>query len=61
MPRRRSPFTFVDASATLAAACSATGLHNQGAELLRLGENAIFRLAQEPVVVRIARSLGRPE
>ncbi len=51
------PFTSVDASATLAAACSAIGLHNQGAELLRLGENAIFRLAQEPVVVRIARNL----
>jgi hypothetical protein len=51
------PFTSVDASATLAATCSAIGLHNQGADLLRLGENAIFRLAQEPVVVRIARNL----
>ena len=51
-----TPFTSMDASATLAAACSATGMHNQSAELLRLGENAIFRLAQESVVVRIARN-----
>jgi Ser/Thr protein kinase RdoA (MazF antagonist) len=55
--RRRSPFTSADAWATLAAASSAAGLRGQDAELLRLGENAIFRLALEPVVVRIARSL----
>jgi Ser/Thr protein kinase RdoA (MazF antagonist) len=54
--RRRSPFTSADAWATLAAASSAAGLRGQDAELLRLGENAIFRLFQEPVVVRIARS-----
>ena len=29
-----------------------------GAELLRLGENAIYRLAQDAVVVRIARTMG---
>ncbi len=32
---------------------------SDGAELLRLGENAIYRLASTPVVVRIARSADR--
>jgi hypothetical protein len=57
VPSPRQPFTSADAEATLATTCSATGLHSQDADLLRLGENAIFRLALEPVVVRIARSL----
>ncbi len=35
------------------------GLSDDGAELLRLGENAIYRLADTPVVVRIARSADR--
>ena len=45
-------------------ACARAGLSSQGAALLRLGENAIYRLASAPVVVRIARSadrLGRVE
>lgn len=37
-------------------ASRAAGLSPDGAELLRLGENAIYRLAHGPVVVRIARS-----
>lgn len=37
------------------AACRATGLDCRGAELIRLGENALFRLASVPVVVRVAR------
>jgi Ser/Thr protein kinase RdoA (MazF antagonist) len=48
----------------LAEACALAGLSGDGAELLRLGENAIYRLAGAPVVVRIARSadrLGRVE
>src|SRR5712692_904866 len=44
---------------TLRAACEQAGLHDDGAELLRLGENAIFQLASAPVVVRIARSADR--
>ena len=44
---------------TLQKACAQTGLSSDGAELLRLGENAIFQLAAAPVVVRIARSADR--
>jgi Ser/Thr protein kinase RdoA (MazF antagonist) len=43
----------------LRAACGQAGLNSDGAELLRLGENAIFELASAPVVVRIARSADR--
>ncbi|MGQ0480011.1 MAG: phosphotransferase enzyme family protein [Pseudonocardia sp.] len=43
--------------ATLGAACRRAGLDPAGAELLRLGENALYRLSAEPVVVRIARSM----
>jgi Ser/Thr protein kinase RdoA (MazF antagonist) len=44
---------------TLQEACARAGLRSDGAELLRLGENAIYRLAAAPVVVRIARSASR--
>jgi len=54
---RTDPFTSAEALATLEEACLAVGLRHEGAELLRLGENAIFRLAHDPVVVRIARNL----
>lgn len=40
-------------------ACRRAGLSGDGAELLRLGENAIYRLEANPVVVRIARSPER--
>ncbi len=43
----------------LRGACHQVGLSSDGAELLRIGENAIFRLASGPIVVRIARSAGR--
>lgn len=42
---------------TLARACAAAGLDPEGAELLRLGENAIYRLGAVPVVARIARTV----
>jgi aminoglycoside phosphotransferase (APT) family kinase protein len=54
---RPARFTTAEALATLDEACHASGFSPEAAELLRLGENAIFRLAQDPVVVRIARSL----
>ncbi|MGW4774227.1 phosphotransferase enzyme family protein [Nocardia sp. NPDC004278] len=38
-------------------ACRAVGLDPAGAELLRLGENMLFRLSSAPVVVRIGRDL----
>lgn len=50
------PFTSADASATLEEACSEAGLLSEGAQLIRMGENAIFRLAHDRIVVRIARS-----
>jgi Ser/Thr protein kinase RdoA (MazF antagonist) len=40
-------------------ASRAAGLSPDGAEFLRIGENAIYRLAHDPVVVRIARSAAR--
>jgi aminoglycoside phosphotransferase (APT) family kinase protein len=39
-------------------ACDAVGLDASDAVLLRLGENAIYRLARAPVVVRIARTMN---
>ncbi len=39
----------------MSAACRAAGLDGEEAELIRLGENALFRLASVPVVVRVAR------
>jgi hypothetical protein len=44
---------------TLREACARAGLSSDRAELLRLGENAIYALAGVPVVVRIARSADR--
>lgn len=51
------PFTSADASATLAQACSLVGLDSAEAQLIRLGENAIYRLDRQRVVVRIARGI----
>ncbi|MFI5876460.1 aminoglycoside phosphotransferase family protein [Streptomyces sp. NPDC051445] len=48
-------FTSARASRVMRAACRAAGLDDRGAELIRLGENALFRLASVPVVVRVAR------
>jgi aminoglycoside phosphotransferase (APT) family kinase protein len=50
-------FTSADAAATLSAACNEMGVRCDDAELMRLGENAIFRLPHERMVVRIARSI----
>jgi aminoglycoside phosphotransferase (APT) family kinase protein len=54
---RSDPFTSAEALATLDEACQATGQSAEGATLMRLGENAIFQLAHDRVVVRIARDL----
>src|SRR5215831_55474 len=37
-------------------ACKKAGLDSDGAELLRLGGNALYRLSSAPVTVRIGRS-----
>ncbi|MEU8918553.1 aminoglycoside phosphotransferase family protein [Streptomyces nigrescens] len=49
-------FTSAGAARVLAAACRRAGLDDDGARLIRFGENALFRLTAQPVVVRIARS-----
>ncbi|MCA2229951.1 aminoglycoside phosphotransferase family protein [Nonomuraea aurantiaca] len=51
------PFTSHEAHATLRDACRVAGLASDDARLIRLGENALFVLAVERVVVRIARSV----
>lgn len=38
-------------------ACASVGLDSQDAQLMRLGENALFHLAEAGVVVRIARTM----
>lgn len=42
----------------VAAACESAGLNADNAELIRLGENALFRLPDHQVVVRIARTMN---
>lgn len=49
-------FSRAATEAVLGAACERVRLNPSGAELLRLGENAIYRLRARPVVVRIARN-----
>ncbi|WP_327086692.1 aminoglycoside phosphotransferase family protein [Nonomuraea sp. NBC_01738] len=51
-----APFTVFEARKTLDEVCRKVGLCAEGAELLRLGENAIFQLGAEKLIVRIARS-----
>jgi hypothetical protein len=53
----RGGFSANSTARTLKDACAAAGLDADGAELLRLGENAIYRLRSVPVVVRIARTV----
>ncbi|MEU1625825.1 aminoglycoside phosphotransferase family protein [Streptomyces sp. NPDC020096] len=48
-------FTAKRAEQVLREACDAAGLDSSGAELLRLGSNAVYRLKTSPVIVRIAR------
>lgn len=48
-------FTSESVGRVLRDACRAAGLDSTGAELLRLGSNAVYRLAAAPVIVRIAR------
>jgi Ser/Thr protein kinase RdoA (MazF antagonist) len=49
-------FSQQDAHRALIAACEQAGLDSRGAVPMRIGENALFRLASAPVVVRVARS-----
>ncbi|QDY79762.1 phosphotransferase family protein [Streptomyces qinzhouensis] len=51
-------FTAEAAGVVLVSACRTAGFDPAGAELLRLGSNAVYRLAGTPVIVRIARDPG---
>ncbi|MCF3130236.1 aminoglycoside phosphotransferase family protein [Streptomyces olivochromogenes] len=53
--RSEEGFTSARAARVMSAACRLAGLDDGGAELIRLGENALFRLASAPVIVRVAR------
>ncbi|RZU51535.1 Ser/Thr protein kinase RdoA (MazF antagonist) [Krasilnikovia cinnamomea] len=46
-----------NARTALTEACAEVGLDDSGAELIRLGSNAIFRLRSAPVIVRVMRSV----
>jgi Ser/Thr protein kinase RdoA (MazF antagonist) len=52
-------FSSLAALRVLTEACQQVGFSSDGAELLRIGENAIFQLADAPTVVRIGRSADR--
>jgi aminoglycoside phosphotransferase (APT) family kinase protein len=54
-PEGTQEFTAESADAALRAACVSAGLDPSSAQLLRLGSNAVYRLATSPVIVRIAR------
>ncbi|MYW90014.1 aminoglycoside phosphotransferase family protein [Amycolatopsis rubida] len=56
-PDQAKPFTADATRAVLEAACDRAGLDAESATLLRLGENALYRLSTVPVVVRIARTM----
>jgi Phosphotransferase enzyme family len=47
-------FTAEVASGLLGEACASVGLDPAGARLLRIGSNAVYRLADRPVIVRIS-------
>ncbi|MFI2715212.1 aminoglycoside phosphotransferase family protein [Streptomyces collinus] len=53
--RSEKGFTSARAAQVMSAACRAAGLDDGGATLLRLGENALFRLASVPIIVRVTR------
>ncbi|WP_406006755.1 aminoglycoside phosphotransferase family protein [Streptomyces sp. NBC_00637] len=48
-------FTAEGVEVVMREACEKAGLDSTGAELLRLGSNAVYRLASLPIIVRIAR------
>jgi aminoglycoside phosphotransferase (APT) family kinase protein len=50
-------FSAAAAEGVMFASCQVAGLDYSGARLLRLGENALFHLPAEAVVVRIARTM----
>ena len=53
------PFDETSARAALEAACASVKLDARGAELIRLGENGVFRLRADEVVARVGRSASK--
>lgn len=49
-------FTPESTRKVLVAACRVASIESGGADLIRLGENALYRLADQPIIVRIGRS-----
>ncbi|MGI5146199.1 phosphotransferase enzyme family protein [Plantactinospora sp. CA-294935] len=54
-----APLDHRNGRAALVEACLSVGLDPAGAELVRIGENAVFRLRRDPIVARVARSEAR--
>jgi aminoglycoside phosphotransferase (APT) family kinase protein len=52
-----TPFSATVAEAVLHTACEMAGMDSRNARLIRLGENALFHLPAQSVVVRIARTM----
>jgi aminoglycoside phosphotransferase len=53
------PFDGASARAALEAACSSVDVDARDAELIRLGENGVFRLRANDVVARVGRSAAK--
>jgi aminoglycoside phosphotransferase (APT) family kinase protein len=53
----QAPFSAAASWDTMREACASVGLDSDGAQLMRLGENALFHLVDAEVVVRIARTM----
>jgi aminoglycoside phosphotransferase (APT) family kinase protein len=53
------PFDEQSARAALEEACDAAGLDAVGADLIRLGQNAVFRLRSQAVIARVGRSADK--
>jgi aminoglycoside phosphotransferase (APT) family kinase protein len=54
----KTSFGLTVAETVLAGACESANLDGSNARLIRLGENALFHLPAQSVVVRIARTMG---
>lgn len=57
MTHTAAAFTAESTRAALDVACREAGMDSRGAILMRLGENALYKLANRPTVVRIARTM----
>jgi thiamine kinase-like enzyme len=54
--RQEDNFTATTAHRSLLAACATAGLDSADAVLMRLGENALYKVGDPPAIARIARS-----